>query len=189
MSSHQLSPPIENSKHAKGVLPGMTKRHLFLRRVKSMWAHRLLRKAYCEFSGEGCVCCLFLQEKNGAKVSYQTLSIINRHTHPPSLTHRSPGCMRSDEDGVHAGSGAASVVFSNTQLELAASGIQIFRKTAANLEAVPEYARGTPHCEPYRQKYKRKSSSPLSEAGCCSTLLLGLDAVLDSLSNRSYWRP
>ena len=59
--------------------------------------------------------------------------------------------------------------FSNTQLELAASGIQIFRKTAANLEAVPEYARGTPHCEPYRQKYKRKSSSPLSEAGCCST--------------------
>lgn len=154
-----------------------------------MWAHRLLRKAYCEFSGEGCVCCLFLQEKNGAKVSYQTLSIINRHTHPPSLTHRSPGCMRSDEDGVHARSGAASVVFSNTQLELAASGIQIFRKTAANLEAVPEYARGTPHCEPYRQKYKRKSSSPLSEAGCCSTLLLGLDAVLDSLSNRSYWRP
>lgn len=85
--------------------------------------------------------------------------------------------------------GSQCCFFSNTQLELAASGIQIFRKTAANLEAVPEYARGTPHCEPYRQKYKRKSSSPLSEAGCCSTLLLGLDAVLDSLSNRSYWRP
>lgn len=85
--------------------------------------------------------------------------------------------------------GQPVLFFSNTQLELAASGIQIFRKTAANLEVVPEYARGTPHCEPYRQKYKRKSNSPLSEAGCCSTLLLGLDAVLDSLSNRSYWRP
>ena len=39
--------------------------------------------------------------------------------------------------------GQPVLFFSNTQLELAASGIQIFRKTAANLEAVPEYARGT----------------------------------------------
>ena len=40
--------------------------------------------------------------KDGAKVSCKTLSIINRHTHPPSLTRRDPGKMRSDEDGVHA---------------------------------------------------------------------------------------
>ena len=85
--------------------------------------------------------------------------------------------------------GQPVLFFSNTQLELAASGIQIFRKTAANLEAVPEYARGTPHCEPYRQNNKLKTRRPLADAGCCSTLLLGLDAVLDSLSNRSYWRP
>lgn len=104
-------PPYRKLEACKGRSAGNDKTTPFLRRVKSMWAHRLLRKAYCEFSGEGCVCCLFLQEKNGAKVSYQTLSIINRHTHPPSLTHRSPGCMRSDEDGVHARSGAASVVF------------------------------------------------------------------------------
>lgn len=111
MPSHQLSPPYRKLEACKGRSAGNDKTTPFLRRVKSMWAHRLLRKAYCEFSGEGCVCCLFLQERNGAKVSYQTLSIINRHTHPPSLTHRSPGCMRSDEDGVHARSGAASVVF------------------------------------------------------------------------------
>ena len=98
--------------------------------------------------------------------------------------------MGSDEDGVHAEAVQPDGLYSSQRLvKIGCFDMQIFRKTAANLEAVPEYAHGTPRCETYRQKCKRKSGIPLSETGCRSILLLGLVAVLDSLSNRSCWRP
>lgn len=54
---------------------------------------------------------------------------------------------------------------SNIQLELAASGIQIFRKTAANLEAVPECARGTPSLRTISPKVQTKKQQPAIRSG------------------------
>jgi len=132
-----------------------------------------------------------LSARDGAKVSYQTLSIINRHTHPLSLTHQKPGEMRSNEDGVHAKEEQPIPVSASNGINrggLATFGHTNLCKIAANLETVSERARGTSHCEPYRQEYNRTKKQPAIRSALSIILLLGLDAILDSLFNRSCWR-
>lgn len=191
MSCHQLSPPHGKLEACKGRFVGNDKTTPFLRKVKSMWAHGFLRKAYCEFSWGGL---RMLSFPAGKERSQGLVSNALDYQSPYASPFTYPPVTRTNKiwrgRGVYRKRDSRGWFFtSKNQRKLAASSIQIFRKTAANLEAAPEHAHGTSHCESYRQKYKRRSSSPLSETNCCFILLLGLDAVLDSLSNRSCWRP